>query len=252
MEAIFSSKLYTLSKRKEKISSALKNPINKELILQLEDYLQIPEEDTANVDRTEHTSVPEEDFNEFVDHPNTDVDTKSDNSDTDSTKVVIKDKGSSKDHSTKVQPDETDITEDSVKEDSVDEDSNVEDTSSVSESTLLTKNTVTGATTLYTNSVEACCCPCHCSDAELVKGTLNAREDTQGVSRVTLQDRELWIYYQDKINLNNVMEPAIAVLNAANFNHLEFNRLARTQNAIVFDITCLAVDVKPIAEEDDE
>ena len=60
---------------------------------------------------------------------------------------------------------------------------------------------------------------------------------------------ELWIHYNDSINLNNVMEPVIAVLNAANYFKLDFNRLARTENAIVFSITVASVPVKPLEED---
>ena len=56
----------------------------------------------------------------------------------------------------------------------------------------------------------------------------------EGVRRVDfLDDGEIWIYYLDTTNLNNIMEAAIsAVTNKYKF--IEFNRLARTSNAIVF------------------
>lgn len=69
-----------------------------------------------------------------------------------------------------------------------------------------------------------------------IKGTLNAREITQGVMRVSIKNDEMWVYYNDDINLNNVMSPVIELLNAANYHYLIFNRLARTDNAIVFTI----------------
>lgn len=72
--------------------------------------------------------------------------------------------------------------------------------------------------------------------ANEIKGTLNVRQDTAGVSRVQIKNDELWIYYNDDINLNNVMANVIDVLNAANYKYFEFNRLARTDNAIVFTV----------------
>ena len=65
---------------------------------------------------------------------------------------------------------------------------------------------------------------------------LNASEETAGVNRILVKGEELWIYYEDKKNLNNIMGPAIECLNSANYSYLEFNRLARTDNAIVFQI----------------
>ena len=73
--------------------------------------------------------------------------------------------------------------------------------------------------------------------ANEIKGTLNARQDTIGVNRVQIKNDELWIYYNDDINLNNVMANVINLLNIANYKYFEFNRLARTDNAIVFTIS---------------
>lgn len=72
--------------------------------------------------------------------------------------------------------------------------------------------------------------------ANEIKGTLNVRQDTAGVNRVQIKNDELWIYYNDDINLNNVMANVIGVLNTANYSYFEFNRLARTDNAIVFTV----------------
>lgn len=70
-----------------------------------------------------------------------------------------------------------------------------------------------------------------------VKGTLNARSETTGVNRVQLKNDELWIYYNDDVNLNNIMSSAIGLLAAANYYYLEFNRLARSDNAMVFTLS---------------
>ena len=70
-----------------------------------------------------------------------------------------------------------------------------------------------------------------------IKGILNSREDTDGVSRVsTKDDKEVWIYYNDNVNLNDVMVQVIEELNRPGYTYLEFNRLARSDNAVVFVI----------------
>jgi hypothetical protein len=66
-----------------------------------------------------------------------------------------------------------------------------------------------------------------------VKTTLNNNAETKGVSRASIKDDELWVYYEDSINLNKVMANAIETLNSLDYE-LEFNRLARSDNAIVF------------------
>ena len=98
--------------------------------------------------------------------------------------------------------------------------------------------------------MKASCCDYVRIDAEILKGTLNSREDTKGVSRITKKEDELWIFYQDKVNLNSIMEPVIELMNASDFSYLEFNRLARSSNAIVFDISCTPDEVEPIKNEE--
>lgn len=87
-------------------------------------------------------------------------------------------------------------------------------------------------------------------DLAPMKGLLNAREDTTGVNRILVKGDELWIYYEDSVNLNNVMGTAIEVLNAAPYPWLEFNRLARSDNAIVFVlIPATTQQVQPIKSD---
>ena len=66
-------------------------------------------------------------------------------------------------------------------------------------------------------------------------------------------DHELWIYYNDDSNLNDKMIEVISVLNSTGYTYLKFNRLARSNNAIVFDIllndTEQIKSVKDVEEE---
>ena len=50
---------------------------------------------------------------------------------------------------------------------------------------------------------------------------------------VLIEELFLLVYYEDSINLNKVMASAIETLNNLDYG-LEFNRLARSDNAIVF------------------
>lgn len=70
-----------------------------------------------------------------------------------------------------------------------------------------------------------------------IKGLLNSNSDTSGVSRVSVKDdKELWIHYNDNVNLNDVMVNVIELVNQSGYSYLEFNRLARSENAVVFVI----------------
>ena len=90
------------------------------------------------------------------------------------------------------------------------------------------------------------------NECETIKGTLNAREDTSGVNRLQVKDQELWIYFTDDTNLNDKMIDVIEVLNGTGYTYLAFSRLARSNNAIVFDINLNTQEqVKPDSELED-
>lgn len=89
-------------------------------------------------------------------------------------------------------------------------------------------------------------------DIEIIKGTLNGREDTAGVIRAVITDNELWLYYKDEVNIGDIMVDVIEVLNGTAYTNLSFSRLARSNNAIVFDINSTFEPVKPTQEVDEE
>ena len=85
--------------------------------------------------------------------------------------------------------------------------------------------------------------------SETIKGTLNSREDTKGVNRLQVKDDELWIYFNDDENLNDKMISVIETLNSVGYTCLAFSRLARSNNAIVFDINYVTVEpIKTVVE----
>lgn len=252
MEAIFSSKLYKTSTRKQKIAAALNDPINLELVQQIGDYIGRPEEvhpathkysDSEIHQKVPDSSEPERsveiDVNvpkprtQFVDNSGPDVDFQE-----------VSQTGTEESSTDDVSQDDNAISKgepDVVPEISYPTNENAAASVSVESSKI------EGATTSYTPSVVDPSGTLRI-DAEVIKGTLDVREDTAGVSRISVKDNELWIHYKDSVNLNSIMEPVIYVLNAAGFTYLEFNRLARSSNAIVFEILCIPEQVKPITE----
>lgn len=235
VQAIYACKLYKASTRKDKIKAGVENPINSELVMQLDEYLDDEYQEQVKVKPSE-----------------SDVDD------------VSKDESNEKDE--KIRPSEShggggggfsgpsfsdsgsSLSEGAAK---VDEEraealdfgseSDSNDDADVAESTKVSKKAIKAS--METDiAVE--------SDA--IIGLLNSREDTAGVCRCLVKDSELWVHYNDSINLNNVMEPVIALLNASSYTMLDFNRLARTENAIVFSISESLKPVEPMESVDGE
>lgn len=73
-------------------------------------------------------------------------------------------------------------------------------------------------------------------EVKSIKAFLNLSEDTEGVQRVRQIGNEVWVHYQDSVNLNDVLVPVMESLSSSSYSYLEFNRLARSDNAVVFVI----------------
>lgn len=73
-------------------------------------------------------------------------------------------------------------------------------------------------------------------DYQQLKSILQSSDSTAGVSRIATKGNEVWIYYADRINLNNIMGNVVDTLTKYHYDELDFNRLARMDNAMVFVI----------------
>lgn len=267
MKSIYASKLYKASKHKDKIHSAINDPMNVELVQQLKEYLDEPEEAEVETNVPEVSEVENKSNSEnrsTRENKSSDVSVTKSSSPTSTSPSLGDNDEAESDKESSESKEEKPVKEDSddnkqdapemkksrsfhspKKSESKDENS--------TESKVEESVTVESATVLYQQPVQAGhCCHGDFIDPDAIKGTLNVREDTKGVSRIFIKDDELWIYYQDKINLNSVMEPVIAVLNGTGFTNLEFNRLARTENAIVFQISCVFNQIEPMKVEDEQ
>lgn len=217
MKDILCSKLYLSSSRKDKILAAIQDPNNRELVQQVASYLD----------------------DEFIDKRYLDPDSSDDSVQEKEEDSGVNEKGgddrgfsgggstpgggfSSSGFSSM-----DDIFDDEVREGESSE-SGREGTSNEEEGT--TDDIVEEPVIESSKSIKASLV------LDVVKGTLNARQDTAGVDRVVEKENELWVYYNDNINLNKVMSDAAQELILQGYSMLEFNRLARSNNAIVFDI----------------
>lgn len=236
LERVYASKLYRVNKNKDSIKSAFENPINSQLVQQL--FNQIDDkykklDDIKNDDIKPETSKSDK---SQADSPSA----KADNSTSHSSPSINRHFSSpmsfesGPDTDTAMTDNDTDF-DDSVSEDNIDDtpDDTSTDEENVEESVKISGNSVEAAKALYTNTEKT-----HDfkADCDVIKGTLNSRQDTSGVIRTTVKDNEMWLYYNDSTNLNNVMAQVIDVVSNAGYNYLEFNRLARSDNAIVFEI----------------
>lgn len=221
VQVIKCSAIYRASANKVRIDSALQNPINSELVTQLSDALDDSSRDELR--EVKRALDEERQRNEQVASGN----------DRDAT-----DTGSANDDSIP-QPalDHTVIDDpffDLGQDSSAGPEDKTDDADEINESAKLEGTPVTAQTTLYSYEPPA---PLDFrSISEIIKCTLNARADAAGVNRILVKDNELWIYYNDSVNLNGVMGVVIEFLNNSGYPYLAFNRLARSENAMVFEI----------------
>ena len=230
LKALIESKIFASLNidRQNKVKAALLNPINVELVQQLSSYL---DEDTIeDLGNNDFNNVPVEDRE--LNETNGEGDLNVSDTDEHETSHVVPNVSKS---SNTVEPnvdidtedqkpaatDVDDTSAEAVSDDSSKEDSNKRP----NEDEIQSSSKIESST----------CIHCKPIDIEVIKGTLNSRDDTKGVSQIRIKDPfEMWIYYQDNINLNNIMPAVVDLITRLN-SHLEFNRLARSNNAIVFD-----------------
>lgn len=227
---LLNCKLYRASKRKSNILGAISDPINSELVKQLRSYLDDKYLTSDYLDPTE-TSVDDTAKNEPSSKSDDDNDGRpSVHSQPPQPHVARPDSHISDDADNL-----PDLDTSSDEDDKDDTDSNTGESTS---SNLQSASQVSSDPVLSSAQISEI----DISDyAQEVINTLNLRDDTCGVTRSIFKGNEFWIYYNDKINLNSVMSVVLDVLASAGYTHLEFNRLARTDNAIVFDV----VDIGP-------
>jgi hypothetical protein len=255
MKAIFACKLYKSSKRKDKIKAALQNPINAELVEQLDEYLGEEYRPVTKIDGDVMKTVPKHD-NESG---SSNTQTRSSGhgpssgglgglssalSGLDDDTTISEKYGDELDDDGNAAFDATQGTSSS------DDDTSDDNSDTTANSATTVKKSSIVADTVVTKPFVETQVSLNGLAGEL-KGTLNARSSTTGVNRVCVKNNEIWIHYNDDINLNNVMTAVIDTLNSANYHYLIFNRLARTDNAIVFTINGNDTDnvMEPISNE---
>ena len=226
MKCIYASKLYRASKRKDIIAAALADSGNVELVQQLADSLDEeyrikdlidPEDNEAGSGQDDKTSSSKEGGSDGGDLPA-------------SLSSGIGGGGGG----TGTFDPETDLMDFPEGEDGDIAEGDSGDNSEVSEDepgVMLEEQPDDGVK----EATQIKACTFNVSELNVLKDTLNLLDNIKGVTRIVVKDQELWIYYNDDTNLNNIMTDVIDYLAQA-YPSLEFNRLARSDNAIVFEI----------------
>lgn len=236
MKSIFASKLYRASSRKDRIQAALLSPSNLALVQQLADSLDEEYQTPENLGIDVHEQEEQNDQDFMVDeevNPETDLVTMDDLADSMKGGSPHSSAPSHSSSSSGSEPSEG--LEEKPESDNSElmPDSPMTDESDNSSSNKVTKVEKQGEPAEASTKVTASTV----CDLNILKSTLNNREDLAGVNRIAEKDNEVWIYYKDEINLNNIMTDVIEFLmNTKEYESFEFNRLARSDNAIVFDV----------------
>lgn len=211
---ITASKLFKTSKRKDDILGKL-NSLGSSVSLKIQEIDEVDD----NAVNQENGNINDKEYSHSVPvAPQEDVELDNKRSSTDSVNVEDIHKVNSENTETEKNLSDT-VNEDSSNSNKEDEE--VESSESVNAASL--------PRTDVTDNLDL--------EVKSVKGLLNTNSSTSGVSRVSVKDdKELWVYYNDNVNLNDVMVNVIEAVNASGYSYLEFNRLARSENAVVFVI----------------
>lgn len=202
MNCIFACKMFKANKNPDKIKAALSDPINSELIVQLKEYLDDEYIEDSPIEAPEQKPMQHSKETQHI------IDSENHKTSSPSSFEL-----SSHD----AQLDDSKIGQSSPQFDQPDDsataaDADADDSDVVEQSTQIDRG----------------------RQSDTLRTLLTSVQATSGISRMIIKSDELWIHYNDSTNLNNVMEPVIAAMNVSEYSNLQFNRLARTENAIVF------------------
>ena len=241
LASIYASKLYQASLRKDHIRAAMNDPMNAELVLQLEEYLNeesLPEVDEKVSESPEGTSE-DQDAESLETSEDSEVSIKE--------SEVSDDNGPKENHGLsegqslfKMPQNEEELAAMEKAMSGEGSDMHTEQEKSTPEKSEASTD-VSNRT-----AIKACT---SLSDLEVMKNTLNSVDSTCGVSRIHMKENEVWIYYSDDINLNTVMTDVIERLLHEGYG-LEFNRLARSDNAIVFESLLSTQELQPVTADE--
>lgn len=245
-----SSELFKSSKNKSKILSTISNPINKELVKQLESYVKVS--DLTDEDNSEGSNLDDStESNSSYPEVNTN-DTSSE--DTHKSEQTHTSNPASFVPNDSYDTSETDDSEETSSEGSG-EDNNTEDDSSdefdsndVNESTSTNKTEIKSSTYVTADIVAKA--------VNELPGALNLSDDTKGVDYAAFKTNannanEVWIYYDSEVDVSKILSNVVTYLLSSGYYYLQFNRVSRDDNALVFVVNWVSnyFNVKSVTDE---
>ena len=242
MKAIYASKLYRASKRKDHIKAALVNSNNVALVQQLADNLD-EEYQRPELLISEEEQEEKEQAQQGQGQPSSSGSSEGGHGGGGGMSIPSS-------LSSGIDPEEFDPEEDLV-DFPEGEDGEVSEGDNDSEPEFEPNNNpseedIAEATEIRANE-ETCCLSI--DDLSSLKNNINLIGDIAGVTRIASKEDEIWIYYNDDTNPNNIMTDVIEYV-AKLYPCLEFNRLARSDNAIVFEM--VKSTPSEVAEKEDK
>lgn len=251
LSRIYTSKMYLTNPRRDRIHAAINSPENVELVQQFADYLDDDSKEILKQAIKEQAEAKQAEDVKSAPKESGEGGTSEENfpdaehnvfspSYSGGSSFDIPDEGGDVDGDVDI----FDVPEEGSESAEPEPEAEVAD---IEESTEVSGEVITADTSIEEIIVDIV------SESNVIKGTLNSIKDTAGVIRIAVDDNELWIYYKDEVNIGDIMVDVIETLNGANYTYLTFSRLARSNNAIVFDINFnLQEPVKSINEVSEE
>ena len=238
LSRIYASKIYLTSNRQGKIHAAIQDPLNVELVQQISDYLdadakeelaEAVESNEAKEASSKEAEAPEGNVFDGVEAPTSSGGPSlGGGSHRSSSGDSISPMPSGGDPFEEFESGESDAPADTPADAPSDDNAPTETPSEPSDD-IEEATEITGVDEVSdTDEVVL--------QSGVLKKLLNSEDDTSGVARVDIDDKETWVYYEDKVNLNDILDEVISAIKNAKYDMLKFSRLARTDNAIVFDV----------------
>lgn len=213
LKYIYGCKMFRSSSRKNHIKANIANPINVELVQQIQDLTDDSEDTSEKVNPSENRSE----------------------------RKILKGPSSSPSggsyspsFSDDIEPSEDDIFIPDESNDESDKDEKTDDSINLDNSDELNDEDVSDENVESSEAITAVVEDD--VDINQLKSILNESSSlTYGVSRISERKNEVWIYYNDDVNLNPMLSDIIYTVESSKFKNLEFNRIARSDNAVVFE-----------------
>lgn len=246
MKAIYACKLYKSSPRKDKIKCAMQNPVNAELVAQLAEHLDEEYQSPAYLSKESkqsHDLHSPEPTDGSENNPSQSHSFGGGHSsipsgggfDADLSFDEGEGEGDSFDTEDVSDGEAFEVSDLEGEGDSLDVDSTAGDVTNPDDDVPIQEATDIEATEAEDEDSKSSSLEVTIESVNSLKDVMNTSSEVAGVDRAQLKDNEVWFYYNDSVNLNNVMTPVIELISNSGYE-LEFNRLARSVNAIVFQI----------------